>query len=132
MQRVAVKPNWIAIGGLFALSAVMLGAFGAHGLETRVTPHLLDVFKTGAYYQMVHALGLILIGLRMEQRSDRRLYIIACNLLTAGILLFSGSLYLLALTAERRWGMVTPLGGLCFMLGWAVLVTGEARGLNGK
>ena len=117
--------KWPAVGGVFALLAVAFGAFGAHGLETRLTPHLLDVFKTGAYYQMVHALGLILVGQRAVQRPECRLLRLSCQLFTAGIVVFSGSLYALALSGQPRLGMITPLGGLCFMAGWAVYVTAE-------
>ena len=120
-----MKLSWSALGGAFALLAVAFGAFGAHGLEAKLSAHLLDVFKTGAYYQMVHALGLLLIGQRIETRPDCRLLRIAAGLLAVGIVIFSGSLYVLALTGERRLGMVTPLGGLSFMAGWAVYVAAE-------
>ncbi len=124
--------KWVALGGAFALLAVLFGAFGAHGLESRLTPHLLDVFKTGAYYQMVHALGIVLAGQRAEQRPKSRLLPVCCGLFTAGIVVFSGSLYVLAITGERRWGMVTPLGGLSFMAGWAAFVIAELAGDRGE
>src|SRR5690349_5509668 len=117
MEGVPVANRWVAVGGVFALTAVMLGAFGAHGLENRLTPHYLEVFKTGAYYQMVHALALILIAGRAERRPKNRLYPLCSGLLAAGILIFSGSLYTLAVTSQRYWGMITPLGGLSFMAG---------------
>jgi uncharacterized membrane protein YgdD (TMEM256/DUF423 family) len=120
-----VAQRWIGAGALFALTAVLFGAFGAHGLETRTDPHLLDVFKTGAYYQMIHALALVLTGQRALQRPNSSLLRWSCRLLAAGILVFSGSLYLLVLTGERRWGMVTPLGGLSFMAGWALFAVAE-------
>jgi uncharacterized membrane protein YgdD (TMEM256/DUF423 family) len=125
MRGCAVTTKWIALGGAFAFLAVLLGAFGAHGLENRLTPHLLDVYKTGAYYQMVHALGLILIGQRVQRRPESRMLAISCGLLTAGIVVFSGSLYILALSGQAMWGAVTPLGGLCFMAGWACFVAAE-------
>jgi uncharacterized membrane protein YgdD (TMEM256/DUF423 family) len=118
--------KWTFIGGIFALLAVALGAFGAHGLESRLTPHLLDIYKTGAYYQMIHALGLLVLGHRAENRANHRLLNWSGALFTAGILLFSGSLYALALSGVLRWGMVTPLGGLCFLAGWAVFIASVA------
>lgn len=120
-----MNQKWVALGGAFALLAVMLGAFGAHGLESRLSPHYLDVFKTGAYYQMVHALALILIGQRSERRPDNRLLPLSCALLAVGILVFSGSLYILAVTGERRLGMITPFGGLSFMVGWTLFIISE-------
>ena len=120
-----VKQTWITLGGIFAFLAVAFGAFGAHGLETRLTSQMLEVYKTGAYYQMVHALGLIFIGQRVELHPRSRLLQISGALLALGILLFSGSLYILAISGERRWGMVTPLGGLCFLVGWALFVAAE-------
>ena len=120
-----MNQKWTTLGGAFALLAVVFGAFGAHSLETRLSAHLLDVFKTGAYYQMVHSLALILIGQRAGQRPKSRLLPLCCGLLITGIVVFSGSLYVLALSGERRWGIVTPLGGLCFMAGWATFVAAE-------
>ena len=120
-----MKQGWIALGGALALFAVMLGAFGAHALEARLTAHYLEVFKTGAYYQMVHALAIILIGQRAELRPRGRLLPLSCGLMTAGVMIFCGSLYILALTGERRLGMITPLGGLSFMAGWATFVIAE-------
>ncbi len=120
-----MKQKWAAIGGVFAMMAVAFGAFGAHGLEGKLTPHLLDVFKTGAYYQMGHALGLIVIGHRAEQRPQSRLLPGCCALLAIGIVVFSGSLYLLAMTGERRWGIVTPFGGISFIAAWALFAVAE-------
>jgi uncharacterized membrane protein YgdD (TMEM256/DUF423 family) len=117
--------KWVSLGGVFAFAAVALGAFGAHGLETRLTPHLLEVFKTGAYYQMIHALALLYTGGRIERRPHDRRLGAACLLLAAGIVLFSGSLYVLALTGVRQWGIVTPLGGICFLTAWALFVAAE-------
>jgi uncharacterized membrane protein YgdD (TMEM256/DUF423 family) len=92
---------------------VALGAFGAHALKSRLSPEMLAVFETGVRYQAYHALGLLaLAALRGPDKAGW------C--FVGGIVLFSGSLYLLALTGERRLGMVTPLGGLLFLAGWAL------------
>jgi uncharacterized membrane protein YgdD (TMEM256/DUF423 family) len=120
-----VNRKWIALGGAFAFLAVLLGAFGAHGLENRLSAHLLEVYKTGAYYQMVHALGLILVGGRAQSRPRSRLLPVSCGLMSAGIIVFSGSLYALALSGQPRWGIVTPFGGLCFLSAWALFAAAE-------
>jgi len=121
-----MKLNWTALGGALAFVAIALGAFGAHGLEKTLDAHHLDVFKTGAYYHLVHALGLILIGLRIHQRPTSRLLPAAGVLLTLGIVLFSGTLYLFTVTSEPRWAMITPLGGLSFMAGWIIFCVSES------
>jgi len=109
-------------GSLSALIAVAAGAFGAHALRARLSPELLAVFETGARYQMYHALGLFgvawVIG-RSGQGAPQASW--AGWLFLAGTVIFSGSLYLLALTGARWLGAVTPLGGLSFLLGWACL-----------
>ena len=108
------------LGSLFALLAVAAGAFGAHALRARLTPDLLAVFETGARYQMYHAFALFVVA-GASARWPARPVRVAGGLFVAGILVFSGSLYLLALTGERWLGAITPLGGLCFLAGWAVL-----------
>ena len=110
------------LGALLAGLAVALGAFGAHGLRARVTPDLLAVFETGVRYQMYHALALLGLSLAWTRWSTSHLTA-AGYLFLAGIVLFSGSLYLLTLTGTRWWGAVTPLGGLAFLAGWALLLT---------
>jgi uncharacterized membrane protein YgdD (TMEM256/DUF423 family) len=123
-----MNQRWTAIGGLFALTAVMLGAFGAHGLAGHIPADRLDVFKTAAHYQMFHALALIVIGMRLEQRPGVRTLSAAAGLIAAGIAIFSGSLYLFSVTGTTAWAMVTPVGGLAFMAGWAVFAIGEIAG----
>lgn len=108
----------VLLGSVFALLAVVLGAFGTHTLEATLTAKHLEIFKTGAYYQMVHALALILIGNWLERSGKSGLGALAGGLIAAGIVIFSGSLYTLALTGVKMWGAVTPVGGLCFILGW--------------
>lgn len=117
----------IVIGAFFALTAVMAGAFGAHGLRNLVSERSLDVFQTAVTYQMYHAIALVLITLLSGFGLSRRLLGFAAGFFLAGILLFSGSLYTLVLTDIRWVGPITPLGGLCFMIGWALLLTAGAR-----
>ncbi|MBO6851580.1 MAG: DUF423 domain-containing protein [Marinobacter sp.] len=108
--------------------AVMAGAFGAHGLRSMVSARALEVFQTAVTYQVYHAIGLILIALLAGFGLHRRLLKLAASFFLAGILMFSGSLYLLVLT-ELRWiGPITPIGGVCLMVGWALVL---AAGLKG-
>ncbi|WP_354444976.1 DUF423 domain-containing protein [Marinobacter sp. MBR-99] len=110
------------MGALAGLLAVMAGAFGAHGLRQVVSARGLEVFQTGVSYQMYHALILIAAGLMPVLGLSRRLLTVACAFWLAGIVLFSGSLYLLVLSGHHWLGPVTPVGGVCFMIGWALLV----------
>ena len=104
-------------GALSAFVAVAAGAFGAHALKTRLGTELLAVFETAARYQMYHALALIAVAWATSRWASPHLRA-AGWLFVAGTILFSGSLYLLALTGARGLGAVTPLGGLCFLAGW--------------
>jgi uncharacterized membrane protein YgdD (TMEM256/DUF423 family) len=115
-----------ALGASFAALAVAAGAFGAHALKSRLAPDLLAVFETGVRYQLVHALGLIATAWAGD-RWPGRWTTAAAWLFTAGIALFSGSLYALALTGVRAWGAVTPLGGLAFIAGWVCLSLAALR-----
>ncbi len=108
----------VALGALNALLAVALGAFGAHGLQEVLSPKALQTWHTAVDYHGFHALGLILVGILTTTTPQATR---AGWWLLAGILLFSGSLYLLALSEIKTVGMVTPLGGLCFLVGWGVL-----------
>lgn len=100
--------------------SVALGAFGAHGLKGRLAPYLMDVFQTGVQYQFYHTLALLLVGLLVLHQNGRALRIAGWSF-TLGMILFSGSLYLLALTGTHWLGAVTPVGGLAFLTGWAAL-----------
>jgi uncharacterized membrane protein YgdD (TMEM256/DUF423 family) len=111
---------WAIAGAVNAFVAVAAGAFGAHGLRARVTPRLLEVFETGARYQMFHALGLLAVAWIASQREG--VADAAGWAMLAGVVLFSGSLYAMTLTGVTRLGMVTPLGGVGFLVGWALLV----------
>jgi len=111
---------WLVVAALNGLVAVAAGAFGAHALQSRLDSHALQVFETGARYQMYHALaiGLAAFAIRGDAAALAQ---IAAALFLTGIVLFSGSLYLLALIGTRGFGLVTPFGGVSFLLGWAVL-----------
>lgn len=107
-------------GSISAFIAVAAGAFGAHALRARLAPDLLAVFETGSRYQMYHALGLFAVAMAAT-RWPLATVRTAGWLFIAGTLLFSGSLYALALTGMRSLGSVTPVGGLCFLAGWLAL-----------
>ena len=106
------------IAGIAGASAVALGAFGAHGLEGRVEPELIEIWETGARYHLAHAVVLLVLATVPE----RGRY--AVPLFCAGLLLFSGSLYLMTLTGVRMLGAITPLGGLCLIAGWIAVARG--------
>ncbi|MDP6339564.1 MAG: DUF423 domain-containing protein [Candidatus Marinimicrobia bacterium] len=113
--------NWIILGASLAALAVILGAFGAHGLKSKVSPEDLAIFETGVRYHMYHALGLILIGiLGFHYNAD--MIQLPAVLLSVGILVFSGSLYILVLTGLRWMGAITPIGGIALIAGWVMLI----------
>ncbi len=109
------------LGAVLALLAVAAGAFGAHALRDRLAPDLLAVFETGARYQMYHALAMLLAALCAATGLAGPKARVAGLLFGVGIVVFSGSLYALALTGVRAWGAVTPFGGAAFLAGWALL-----------
>ena len=117
---------FLAIGAITAGLAVALGAFAAHGLQSRVTAERLATFQTGARYQMYHALALLAVAWVCSFKPGWQASA-AGWLFCAGMLIFSGSLYLLALTDTRALGAVTPLGGLCFIAGWGLLAWAALR-----
>ena len=112
--------TFLLIGALAGFTGVAGGAFGAHALRGHLTPDMLTVFETGVRYQMYHALALLATGL-LAARLDKWLITMAGWLFTAGIVLFSGSLYALALTGAPGLGAITPIGGVLLLLGWACL-----------
>jgi uncharacterized membrane protein YgdD (TMEM256/DUF423 family) len=111
---------FLLFAALAGLTGVGLGAFAAHGLKGRLTADYLAVFQTGVLYQLIHALALFGVAL-LSLHFQGRLVAWAGGFFIAGILLFSGSLYLLTLTGFSRLGIITPFGGLCFLAGWACL-----------
>lgn len=112
---------WLILAGGCGFAAVGVGAFGAHGLDKILSPYGVDLWKTATHYLMFHVGALAVTGL-LARSWDSRLLNLSGAAFLAGIVLFSGSLYLLALTGETWLGLVTPLGGLSFLAGWAMLV----------
>jgi uncharacterized membrane protein YgdD (TMEM256/DUF423 family) len=121
--------NWSAVGAIALALAVMIGAFGAHALEGRLDVYSRGVYETGVMYHFFHALGLLIvsflprIGALSAAQASR-----ICWLLAVGIVLFSGSLYVLAISGQRMLGAVTPFGGLCFIAAWVLLAYWLIRG----
>jgi uncharacterized membrane protein YgdD (TMEM256/DUF423 family) len=114
--------NWSAIGAIFLAVAVGLGAFGAHGLKDRLDAYSLGIWEKAVFYHFIHSMGVLVVSMLprtgnfpMGAASN------VCWLLIAGVLVFSGSLYTLALTGVRSLGAITPLGGVCFIAAWLLL-----------
>ncbi len=114
------------LGALFGGLGVAAGAFGAHALRARLDPRMLEVFETGVRYQMFHALALLAAAWLWQQTHSTAAQVAGWAFL-AGILLFSGSLYALALTGMRGLGAITPIGGVAFIIGWAALAVAALR-----
>lgn len=119
---------FLIAGALSAALAVVLGAFGAHGLRGRLPADLLAIYQTGCQYHVYHALGLLAVGLLGLHLPASTALRVSGWLMLAGTVLFSGSLYLLAITGQRWLGAVTPLGGVAFIVAW-LLLAWAARGL---
>ncbi|MGE8204943.1 DUF423 domain-containing protein [Heyndrickxia sp. NPDC080065] len=120
---------FIIIGAINAFLAVALGAFGAHGLEDKLEPKYLDIWKTGVTYQMFHALGLLAIGIIAGNIQGSSLMSWSGWLMFIGIILFSGSLYVLSLTKISILGAITPIGGVAFLVAWVLLVVAAIKHL---
>ena len=112
--------TFLMLAAFFGFTGVALGAFAAHGLKNRLTPEYLAIFQTGVLYQLIHALAIFGVAVLATQIQGR-LVSYAGIAFTLGILLFSGSLYLLTLTGVGKLGIITPIGGLCFLIGWFIL-----------
>lgn len=121
----------IPLGALNAFLAVAAGAFAAHGLKETLSPEYLTTFKTAADYQMIHGLGMILIGLLNKYETTRG-NTSSAVFMFGGILLFSGSLYLLTLTGTRWLGIITPVGGVFFLIAWLILCFSHLPAKNHK
>jgi uncharacterized membrane protein YgdD (TMEM256/DUF423 family) len=113
--------TFLLIGAVLGLLGIAIGAFGAHGLRGRLSPDMLAVFEIGVRYQMYHVLALLIIAAVIGHAGQTRLLMAAGWCFIAGILIFSGSLYALALTGTTTFGAITPIGGLGFLIGWACL-----------
>jgi uncharacterized membrane protein YgdD (TMEM256/DUF423 family) len=119
---------YLRLAAVSGAIAVVLGAFGAHMLRDRLSEKSMAVFHTANQYHFYHTLALLAAGLLYSRKPDPRL-LWSSAFFTAGILVFSGSLYTLAMAEQYRWlGMITPLGGVCFIIGWLMLLAG----LRGK
>lgn len=116
----------LLLGAAYGFLAVACGAFGAHALRARLTPDLLAVWRTAVEYQFYHAAALLLIGV-WAQRAPTRALEVAALCFAFGVLLFSGSLYALALSGVRGLGAITPVGGLLFLCGWLALFVAALR-----
>ncbi|KAF6564738.1 DUF423 domain-containing protein [Paenibacillus sp. EKM202P] len=116
MQR-----RWIMVGSIMMMLAVAIGAFGAHIVKAQIDADALAIYETGVKYHMIHAVGLLIIALAAGQWGPSPRLRWAARLLFTGIILFSGSLYVLSLTGIRVLGAITPLGGVCFIAGWILL-----------
>jgi len=117
---------WGFLGAAFAFAGVAAGAFGAHALRNLLPADRLQLFETGARYQLIHAIALLALAVALERGASRGL-VAAGWLFVAGQILFAGSLYALAWSGQRLWGAVTPLGGLCFLAGWVLVAAAFAR-----
>jgi uncharacterized membrane protein YgdD (TMEM256/DUF423 family) len=118
---------FLILGGINAALVVMLGAFGAHGLKAKISADMLAVYQTGVHYHLFHALGLLAVGLVASQIADSVWLKWSGWLMLAGIILFSGSLYVLSVSGMRWLGMVTPFGGVAFIAAWIVFVIAIAK-----
>ncbi len=120
--------TWLMLGALFGGLAVALGAFGAHALKNSLSVYAQDIYNKAVLYQMWHALALLVVGLLQQWQPPLNVNPSGW-LFTAGIVLFSGSLYILAITGATFFGMITPFGGAAFMAGWLWLLLKVWKGL---
>lgn len=122
--------KFFLISGAVAMAlAVALGAFGAHGLKSRLTEEMLTIFETGIQYHFYHAIGLLILGLVAQYLPDSGLLEWSGWLMIFGIIIFSGSLYILSITGSRWLGAITPIGGLCFIASWIFLALAVWKGI---
>ncbi|MCL6626130.1 DUF423 domain-containing protein [Alicyclobacillus shizuokensis] len=119
--------GFVAVGAIFGFLSVALGAFATHVLQGHLPAGMLDVFHTGAEYQMYHALALLAVGILAHLDIGGRLVRAAGWLFAIGIVLFSGSLYVLATSGVTVLGAVTPFGGVCLLLGWVFLIVAAVQ-----
>ena len=117
-----MKNYWITIGSVFGFLAVALGAFGAHQLKSAITPEMLEIYKTGIFYNMVHAVIITAIGFYSDPKYYR-----SALFLSVGIVLFSFSLYLYSITGITIFAMITPFGGVSFLAGWLLIIISSLK-----
>lgn len=119
---------FLSLGSINALLAVMLGAFGAHGLKDRLTAEMIEIFQTGVQYHFYHALGLLVVGVLAYHLPESAWLRWSGWLMLGGIVIFSGSLYLLSITGIRWLGAITPIGGTAFIVAWILLTVAVLKG----
>lgn len=125
--------KFLTAGALLGMLAVIVGAFGAHGLENLLSEHALQRFHTGVEYQFYHVAALLVVGiLSINHKQSPRSLRFSGIFFVSGIILFSGSLYLYAITGKTFFGIITPIGGLCFIAGWISLVFYGVKGYGVK
>ncbi len=112
---------WLRTGSIIMFLGVALGAFGAHGLKGKISDEMMQNWHTAVEYHFVHGLGLLVVGWLSTLKPDVAMIRAVGWMFVVGIVLFSGSLYLMALTGERKLGMITPFGGLSLLVGWVCL-----------
>ena len=126
-QFVPMPRTWVVLGCVFAVLGVAAGAFGAHALRDILAAKSLEIYDTAARYQLIHALALVFTGLGAATWPNSR-WRVAGGLFTLGIVVFSGSLYVLSLTGIGWLGAVTPIGGACFLAGWLIAASATLKG----
>jgi uncharacterized membrane protein YgdD (TMEM256/DUF423 family) len=120
--------NWTATGAIGLALAVILGAFGAHGLRSRLDANSMGVYERAVFYHFIHAMGLLVVSILLRLGAvSLTAGSWVCALLLAGVIIFSGSLYLLAVTGIRSFGAITPIGGLSFIVAWVLLAIALVR-----
>jgi uncharacterized membrane protein YgdD (TMEM256/DUF423 family) len=111
------KKLWLVISAVSGFTAVAIGAFGAHGLREKLSEQMLDVYKTGVLYQLIHSVVLLVLSLNTLIKAK-----LPSIFILLGIILFSFSLYIYSVTGIRTFAMITPVGGFCFLIGWLLIV----------
>ena len=117
-----MRNKWITIGAIFGFLGVAIGAFGAHSLKPLLTPESTEIFKTGVQYHLIHSLVILGIGFYDNQK-----YYLAGWFFSAGIILFSFSLYIYSLTNNASFAFITPFGGVCFLAGWLLIILNSLK-----
>lgn len=122
IDNMGLSRFFIVVGAFFAALSVIIGAFGAHALSAQLTERGVAIWATGVQYQMLHSTAMIAIGILLLILNSKKLLLLAGFAFLVGTLLFSGSLYLIALLTIKNLGLITPIGGLFFVVGWLLLV----------
>ncbi|RXJ02760.1 DUF423 domain-containing protein [Anaerobacillus alkaliphilus] len=118
---------FLMIGSINMLIAVGLGAFGAHGLQGKLTERMLEIYQTGVHYHMIHAIAILIIAVVADRLGNPAMLTWAGWAMFIGIIFFSGSLYILSISGIKILGAITPIGGLFFMIGWVLLALAAFR-----